>query len=599
MAGASDYSVDINGRQYRTATPYLDTFELLTSTTAYTLKVAANSNKESLFPSDWSEPLQYKIKGGKRWLMWDVQGGVAIAPDDEAKSYSGKVIIPAYDEGGQPVVEIQKNAFEGYNKITGIVIPRSVKIIRANAFQGCTSLKRVRLPASLEQITNGAFANCTALESLSTIPASTVSIGYRAFEGCSQIKSLTVHPNNFMYESVNNCLLQTINGDSMLIKSNAANEIPDGVESIGQFAFADNPNLTSITLPDSVVGIGTGAFSRCTNLKSIDFSKNLESISRSAFKNCSSLTKITIPDRVTQLIGTVFQNCTSLKEVHIPKSVTLMRGGIFAGCTNLERITVADDNPNYQSVNNCILSKSGEELVYAPRGAAIPAVTRIADYAFEFDTFAEFTIPVGVKEIGKNAFAACENLQRVFIPQGVTTIGYEAFSGCPQLSVVLPETVTEIAQTAFDGSELDSFVQDPNAPHLTVYVPFESTLSQEQISCGTCVAKCELAYENGYPYVAAIATKSSATPSEQGAADTPLSVQSYYRREEGCWPFYVPTRIGYEFQGWATEEGGEVVYQNATAKGFQQKDYAVTLTEEQLQNIPYDSKLYAIWEKTA
>ena len=42
--------------------------------------------------------------------------------------------------------------------------------------------------------------------------------------------------------------------------------IPDSVTSIGDWAFAQCTDLTSVTIPDSVTSIGDGAFYRCGNL---------------------------------------------------------------------------------------------------------------------------------------------------------------------------------------------------------------------------------------------------------------------------------------------------------------------------------------------
>ena len=46
--------------------------------------------------------------------------------------------------------------------------------------------------------------------------------------------------------------------------------IPDGVTSIGDYAFRDCVGLTSITIPDSVTNIGLYAFSGCEGLTEIN-----------------------------------------------------------------------------------------------------------------------------------------------------------------------------------------------------------------------------------------------------------------------------------------------------------------------------------------
>ena len=56
-----------------------------------------------------------------------------------------------------------------------------------------------------------------------------------------------------------------------------------------------------------------------------------------------------------------------------------------------------------------------------------------------------YSIPSGVKCIGREAFKGCGNLKNVTIPESVTKIEDCAFSGCKALSEVrVPNSVTVI-----------------------------------------------------------------------------------------------------------------------------------------------------------
>ena len=52
-------------------------------------------------------------------------------------------------------------------------------------------------------------------------------------------------------------------------------EFPDGLTTIGNYAFRLAENLTEVTLPDSVVSIGDHAFNRCYALETVELNDGL------------------------------------------------------------------------------------------------------------------------------------------------------------------------------------------------------------------------------------------------------------------------------------------------------------------------------------
>ena len=90
---------------------------------------------------------------------------------------------------------------------------------------------------------------------------------------------------------------------------------------IGNKAFRECSNLTSVTIPNSVTGIGDNAFEGCTGLTSIEIPNSVTSISRGVFHYCTGLTSVIIPNSVTSIGSYAFWNCTSLTSVTIPNSV--------------------------------------------------------------------------------------------------------------------------------------------------------------------------------------------------------------------------------------------------------------------------------------
>jgi len=81
--------------------------------------------------------------------------------------------------------------------------------------------------------------------------------------------------------------------ESIISRNVSSITIPNGVTSIGDYAFFYCMSLTSITIPSSVTSIGSGAFTGCTSLASITIPSSVTSIGEGAFAS-NSITSITI-----------------------------------------------------------------------------------------------------------------------------------------------------------------------------------------------------------------------------------------------------------------------------------------------------------------
>ena len=107
------------------------------------------------------------------------------------------------------------------------------------------------------------------------------------------------------------------------------------VTTIGDYAFSDCYDLTSVTIPDSVTTIGDWAFSDCNSLTSVTIPDSVTIIGDDAFYYCNSLTSVTIPDSVTTIGDDAFRYCSSLTSVTIGDSVTTIGDRAFYKCTSL------------------------------------------------------------------------------------------------------------------------------------------------------------------------------------------------------------------------------------------------------------------------
>ena len=102
----------------------------------------------------------------------------------------------------------------------------------------------------------------------------------------------------------------------------------------------------------------------------------------------------------------------------------------------------------------CTLTGTGicmdREIVIPAKAQNGDRVTAIAGEAFKNSLITGIVIPDSVTSIGKSAFNGCSKLTSVTIPDSVTSVGDEAFYNCSGLtSVTIPDSVTSIGNHAF------------------------------------------------------------------------------------------------------------------------------------------------------
>ena len=113
--------------------------------------------------------------------------------------------------------------------------------------------------------------------------------------------------------------------------------LPNSIETIGAEAFYGTP-LTQIILPDFVVDIGDSAFRNCTNLTSITLlSKKIKYIGVNAFYYSGLKGSLYIPDSVIKIGSGAFDG-TQIAEVSIPKTCSYSKTDSFPkGCNVIIR----------------------------------------------------------------------------------------------------------------------------------------------------------------------------------------------------------------------------------------------------------------------
>ncbi len=216
------------------------------------------------------------------------------------------------------------------------------------------------------------------------------------------------------------------------------------VTAIGSRVFADNTQLTSVTLPNTITSIGYNAFSGCTALKTATLSSKLISIGDYAFSNCDALTAISIPNTVTSMGDFAFYGCAALKTATLSSKLTSIGNNAFYGCAALTSITIPNTVTSIadSAFSNCTVLKTV---------ALSSKLTSIGDYAFSnCDALTSISIPNTVTSMGSRVFYSCAALKTVTLSSKLTSIGDYAFYNCDALTAItIPASVTTLGNSAF------------------------------------------------------------------------------------------------------------------------------------------------------
>jgi hypothetical protein len=233
--------------------------------------------------------------------------------------------------------------------------------------------------------------------------------------------------------------------------------LPESAQTIGDWAFYSCHSLTAVVIPQGVTSVGDRAFTACYSLSTVGLPEALRTIGVLAFADCFSLTNISLPSSLETISAVAFFNCTNLTAVHLPENIQSIGDSAFAGAaltsvslpaslTNvgtlafglaLTNIFVDPLNANYASQNGILFDKGFSQLLIAPKSIAghfiVPStVTNIGAYAFaERTNLTQVTAPAGLKGIGDLAFYGCSALQGILFLGDAPSVGAEVFDYSP------------------------------------------------------------------------------------------------------------------------------------------------------------------------
>ncbi|SEH50582.1 Leucine rich repeat-containing protein [Ruminococcus flavefaciens] len=323
------------------------------------------------------------------------------------------------------------------SELENIVLPESVESIGESTFRNCPRIKTISLPENVESIGNSCFSDCTALESF-TFNKNVKNLGHDLFNGCKKLKELTIPASVENVDSnhnVNGCLegcgVETVTFEA-------------GIKNIPHFICAGATQLKNVIIPEAPsktlegYSIGASAF-KGTAIESIELPASLTYIGENAFEGCSLLKSISLPEGIKTLDKQCFKNCVLLTELEIPSSVTTLGQEMISGCNNIKYLDIPA-GVNYISggawiaggnrVDAGVIAGSGVEYLSFEKG-----MKKVPDYiAKDAKELKTVILPDTVTEIGNHAFENCTALKKVESSNSSLKFSSDTFMGCESLN---------------------------------------------------------------------------------------------------------------------------------------------------------------------
>ena len=218
-------------------------------------------------------------------------------------------------------------------------------------------------------------------------------------------------------------------GTDVTIGTNTDIVISHQVTSIPNDAFRGSsltPGVvTSVVIPNGIISIGSYAFYYNYRLSSVVLPSTLTTINTYAFYNCYDLTNITVPQKVSSIGSSAFSWTSKLIEVYNLSSLKISANysssngyigynaeEVFNSINYVSKLKYSDSNSGFIMYEN--LEESNIYLMgYIGKSANLVLPTTSYDY-----------------DIYEYAFYHKENIVSVEIPSSVTSIGRYAFDDC-------------------------------------------------------------------------------------------------------------------------------------------------------------------------
>lgn len=240
----------------------------------------------------------------------------------------------------------QKKGFSENTNITSITFEKGSQItwIGNHVFKNCSSLKAINnVPASLNFINVWCFEG-TALESVDLSNTKLQYLPSGCFFNCKQLKDVKLPqsletPNDGGWVEAYDTKYGKNAFEYTAIESIDLTNTQ--LKSLGDYMFADCPNLKTVKLPSSLKYIWNHAFCK-SSLSSITFPPSLQKIDEYAFQY-AQLENVVIPTNCNAIEQGAFSDNANLTTVFINGVKCYLAVNAFADCGNLKDVYITSN----------------------------------------------------------------------------------------------------------------------------------------------------------------------------------------------------------------------------------------------------------------
>ena len=257
-------------------------------------------------------------------------------------------------------------------------------------------------------------------------------------------------------------------------------------------------NIHSVTIPQSVTSIGDYAFSHCEKMDSLTINDATTSIGSWAFDECYKLTTLSLGKNITTIGDYAFLDCHTLDNVTIPPSVTSIGKSAFYRCYALTTLSLGEN----------------------------------------------------IEKIGSYAFADCRHLTNVTIPEKVETIEPYTFGWCLDLKyITLPAGLTSFKDRLVSCPAGFTKQSPKNG---AIYYNNDKTAADALLANST---NTDLKNRNFLYLCNVIFNANGGSLNDDAEVPVYKTEKITDTKANDLTAIHDPTRAGYNFTGWYTDDG--------------------------------------------